>query len=95
MGTVRWCRRCRCLRDRRIPGSKANIDHVVRAPRGVFVIDAKRYGRAFAASREHQDRERGDSNRGTARGLADRQLMKSSTLDDNFWPPLAARFRRI
>ncbi len=31
------------LHDRRIPGTKANIDHIVVAPRGVFVIDAKRY----------------------------------------------------
>ena len=31
------------LHDRRIPRSKANIDHLVVAPSGVFVIDAKRY----------------------------------------------------
>ncbi len=31
------------LHDRRIPGSKANIDHIVIAPAGVFVIDAKNY----------------------------------------------------
>jgi hypothetical protein len=31
------------LRDRRIPGSQANIDHVVVAPNGVWVIDAKFY----------------------------------------------------
>jgi hypothetical protein len=31
------------LHDRRIPGTRANIDHVVVAPAGVFVIDAKRY----------------------------------------------------
>lgn len=31
------------LHDRRIPGTKANIDHLVVAPRGVFVIDAKNY----------------------------------------------------
>ena len=31
------------LHDRRIPSTKANIDHIVIAPRGVFVIDAKRY----------------------------------------------------
>jgi hypothetical protein len=35
------------LHDRRIPGSRANIDHMVVAPAGVFVVDAKRYkGRA-------------------------------------------------
>src|SRR5213595_3186559 len=31
------------LHDRRIPGSRANIDHVVVAPSGVWVIDAKLY----------------------------------------------------
>ena len=31
------------LHDRRIPGSRANIDHLVIAPYGVFVIDAKNY----------------------------------------------------
>lgn len=31
------------LHDRRIPGSKANIDHIAIGPSGVFVIDAKRY----------------------------------------------------
>lgn len=31
------------LHDRRIPGTKANIDHVVATRGGVFVVDAKRY----------------------------------------------------
>ncbi len=31
------------LHDRRIPGSKANIDHIAVTPAGVWVIDAKRY----------------------------------------------------
>lgn len=31
------------LHDRRIPGSKANIDHIVVAPSGIWVIDAKLY----------------------------------------------------
>lgn len=31
------------LHDRRIPGRRANIDHLAIAPSGVFVIDAKRY----------------------------------------------------
>lgn len=31
------------LHDRRIPRTKANIDHIVVSPSGVFVIDAKRY----------------------------------------------------
>ena len=33
----------RPLHDRRIPGSRANIDHIVVAPSGVYVIDAKKY----------------------------------------------------
>lgn len=31
------------LHDRRIPGSKANVDHIVITRSGVWVIDAKRY----------------------------------------------------
>lgn len=31
------------LHDLRVPGSKANIDHIVVGPAGVFVIDAKKY----------------------------------------------------
>lgn len=31
------------LHDRRIPPTKANIDHIVIAPTGVYVIDAKNY----------------------------------------------------
>lgn len=31
------------MHDRRIPGTKANIDHIVVTAGGVFVIDAKRY----------------------------------------------------
>lgn len=33
----------RVLHDRRIPRTKANIDHIVVCPSGVLVIDAKRY----------------------------------------------------
>jgi len=33
----------RVLHDRRIPPTKANIDHIAVGPSGVFVIDAKRY----------------------------------------------------
>lgn len=33
----------RVLHDRRIPRSKANIDHIVVTPSGVWVIDTKRY----------------------------------------------------
>ncbi len=31
------------LHDRRIPGSRTNIDHVVISAAGIFVVDAKRY----------------------------------------------------
>jgi hypothetical protein len=31
------------LHDRRMPGSRANIDHLAVVPSGVYVIDAKRY----------------------------------------------------
>lgn len=31
------------LHDRRIPGTKANIDHIAVTPTGVYVIDTKRY----------------------------------------------------
>jgi hypothetical protein len=31
------------LHDRRVPGTKGNIDHVIIAPAGVFVVDAKFY----------------------------------------------------
>lgn len=33
----------RALHDRRIPGTRANIDHIAVGPAGVHVIDAKRY----------------------------------------------------
>lgn len=31
------------LNDRRVPGTRGNIDHIVIAPPGIFVIDAKHY----------------------------------------------------
>ncbi len=34
---------CHVLHDRRIPGSRANIDHLVVDVSGVWVVDAKRY----------------------------------------------------
>ncbi len=33
----------RVLHDRRVPATRGNIDHIVVAPAGVFVVDAKRY----------------------------------------------------
>ena len=37
------CTGVEVLHDRRMPRSKANIDHIAIAPSGVYVIDAKRY----------------------------------------------------
>jgi hypothetical protein len=31
------------LHDRRVPGSRANVDHIVISQAGIFVIDTKRY----------------------------------------------------
>src|SRR3954454_24729381 len=39
------------LHDRRIPGSRANIDHIAVARSGVWVIDSKRYKGKVAASK--------------------------------------------
>ena len=36
-------RGAKVLHDRLIPGTRANIDHLVIGPAGIFVIDAKRY----------------------------------------------------
>jgi hypothetical protein len=33
----------RVLHDRRVPGTRGNLDHLVIAPAGIFVVDAKRY----------------------------------------------------
>ncbi|MFL5833359.1 MAG: nuclease-related domain-containing protein [Solirubrobacterales bacterium] len=40
---AKTCPEVLVLHDRRIPGRRANIDHLAVAPSGVFVIDAKRY----------------------------------------------------
>jgi hypothetical protein len=37
------CPNVAVLHDRRIPGSRANIDHIAVAPSGIWVIDTKRY----------------------------------------------------
>jgi hypothetical protein len=39
------------LHDRRMPQSKANIDHIAIAPSGVWIIDAKRYKGRVAVSK--------------------------------------------
>ena len=46
--------RLRVLHDRRIPGTRANIDHLAITPTGVYVIDAKQY-----AGRPHLKKEGG------------------------------------
>lgn len=43
---------CYVLHDRRIPRSRANIDHIAIAPSGIWAIDAKHY----AGSVEHVDK---------------------------------------
>jgi hypothetical protein len=40
---TRRCPDVAVLHDVRLPGSRANIDHIAFAPSGVYVIDAKRY----------------------------------------------------
>lgn len=35
--------RLRVIHDARIPGSRANVDHIAVTPSGVYVIDAKKY----------------------------------------------------
>jgi hypothetical protein len=49
---------CKFLHDRRVPGSRANIDHIAITPSGVWVIDAKNYrGRIRVEStRKHGER---------------------------------------
>jgi hypothetical protein len=44
------------LHDRRVPGSRANIDHIVVAPSGIWVIDAKRYQDQLVETRFRQRR---------------------------------------
>ena len=49
---------CVVLDDRQIPGSKANIDHIVVAPSGIWIVDAKKYkGRIVVVSKVFGDNE--------------------------------------
>ena len=41
----------RALHDRRVPGNRSNIDHLVVGPPGVFTVDAKRYKGRLTVSR--------------------------------------------
>lgn len=45
----------RVLHDRRIPGSQANIDHILVAPSGVWTIDAKNYSGELQTRRGDQE----------------------------------------
>lgn len=40
---AKTCPEVTVLHDRRIPGRRANIDHLAVAPSGIYVVDAKRY----------------------------------------------------
>jgi hypothetical protein len=42
-GALEGVEEIRVLHDRRVPGTRGNIDHLVIGPAGVFVVDAKRY----------------------------------------------------
>ncbi|MCB2225006.1 MAG: NERD domain-containing protein [Actinobacteria bacterium] len=45
------------IHDRRVPGSRGNIDHLAVAPRGVYVIDAKKWsGRVEWVTRDFRRR---------------------------------------
>jgi hypothetical protein len=41
--TLAACEGVIALHDRRVPGTKGNIDHLAVGPAGVYVVDAKRY----------------------------------------------------
>ena len=49
--TKRLDERVIVLHDRRVPGSRANIDHLAVTPAGVWVVDAKRYKGKVAVSK--------------------------------------------
>ncbi|MCA1679657.1 MAG: NERD domain-containing protein, partial [Actinobacteria bacterium] len=50
-GLTRHCPDVVVLHDRRIPGSRANIDHIAIAASGVWVIDTKRYTGKFQVAK--------------------------------------------
>lgn len=58
----------RVLHDRGIPGSRANLDHLVVCPSGVYVVDAKRY-----KGRPHRVVEGGPFTPRTEKLLVDRR----------------------
>jgi hypothetical protein len=55
---ARRCPDVLVLNDRRMPRSRANIDHVAVAPSGVYVIDAKRYMGKIEVRKERSGEEK-------------------------------------
>jgi hypothetical protein len=41
-----------CLHDRRMPGSRANIDHLVIGPTGIFTVETKNYSSEIVIGRK-------------------------------------------
>ncbi|MGD8201344.1 nuclease-related domain-containing protein [Ornithinimicrobium sp. W1679] len=81
----------RVLHDRGIPGSRANLDHLVVCPTGVFVVDAKRYrgrphrvveGGLFTPRTEKLLVDRRDCTRLVEAGLRQAGLVREALSDD-------------
>jgi hypothetical protein len=79
------------LHDRGIPGSRANLDHLVVCPTGVFVVDAKRYqgrphrvveGGLFTPRTEKLLVGRRDCTRLVEAGLKQADLVRAALPDD-------------
>lgn len=77
----------RTLHDRRMPGSRANIDHILVTPTGVWTIDAKNYSGKLETRGHGQQLWIGGRNRSKlldqARGQADavRQTLAAAGLE--------------
>lgn len=75
------------LHDRRMPGSRANIDHLVVGPSGVVTIDAKRYRGKLESRRRGQELWVAGRNRSKLLAQADgqaeavRRILSSHGLD--------------
>ena len=48
---ARRCPDIALLHDRRLPGNRANIDHLAFAPTGIYAIDTKRYSSKIAVAK--------------------------------------------
>ncbi|WP_237565825.1 nuclease-related domain-containing protein [Ornithinimicrobium cerasi] len=79
------------LHDRGIPGSRANLDHLVVCPTGVFVVDAKRYqgrprrvveGGLFTPRTEKLLVGRRDCTKLVEAGLKQAELVREALSDD-------------